>query len=77
MIFLPTTGHQAQIDLIGMVSSETDGGYERIVWYQKHHYVKSDIGEMKDKNTTVIALIVIQIMASCVTPNILQSENGG
>eukprot|EP00804_Cyclotella_cryptica_P022081 CCRYP_011568-RA/>CCRYP_011568-RA protein AED:0.04 eAED:0.00 QI:0/-1/0/1/-1/0/1/0/72 len=60
-----------------MTSSETEEGYKWIVCYRDHHSGKCDIGATKNKTAAEIAPTVIQIMASTLVPNILQSDNGG
>ncbi len=77
MLFSPTIGHRAQVDLVDMSSCETDDGYKWIVRYRDHHSGKCDVGATKSKTAQEIAPVVIRIMASTLVPNILQSDNGG
>jgi hypothetical protein len=77
MIFSPTIGHRAQVDLIDMTSNETEDGFKWIVRYRDHHSGKCDVGATKGKTAVEIAPVVIRIMASTLIPNILQSDNGG
>ena len=77
MLFSPTIGHRAQVDLIDMSSNETEDGFKWIVRYRDHHSGKCDVGATKGKTAAEIAPVVIRIMASTLIPNILQSDNGG
>jgi hypothetical protein len=77
MLFSPTIGHRAQVDLIDMTSNETEDGFKWIVHYRDHHSGKCDICATKGKTAAEIAPVVIRIMASTLIPNILQSDNGG
>ena len=77
MLFSPTFGHRAQVDLVDMSFCETDDGYKWIVRYRDHHSGKCDVGATKSKTAQEIAPVVIRIMASTLVPNILQSDNGG
>eukprot|EP00804_Cyclotella_cryptica_P005151 CCRYP_018678-RA/>CCRYP_018678-RA protein AED:0.38 eAED:-0.87 QI:0/0/0/0.5/1/1/2/0/308 len=77
MLFSPTIGHRAQVDLIDMTSAETIDGFKWIVRYRDHHSSKCDVGATKDKTAAEVAPVVIRIMASTLVPNILQSDNGG
>ena len=49
MLFSPTIGHRAQVDLVDMSSCETDDGYKWIVRYRDHHSGKCDVGTSKSK----------------------------
>eukprot|EP00804_Cyclotella_cryptica_P015879 CCRYP_006375-RA/>CCRYP_006375-RA protein AED:0.05 eAED:0.02 QI:0/-1/0/1/-1/0/1/0/72 len=60
-----------------MCSSETEDGYKWIVRYRDHHSGKCNVGATKEKTAVAVALVIIQIMASNLVPNILQSDNGG
>eukprot|EP00804_Cyclotella_cryptica_P006319 CCRYP_010160-RA/>CCRYP_010160-RA protein AED:0.43 eAED:0.43 QI:0/0/0/0.5/1/1/2/0/569 len=77
MLFSPTIGHRAQVDLVDMTSNETEDGFKWIVRYRDHHSGKCDVGATKGKTAAEVAPVVIRIMASTLIPNILQSDNGG
>jgi hypothetical protein len=77
MLFSPTIGHRAQVDLIDMSSCETNDGYKWIVRYRDHHSGKCDVGATKTKTAKEVAPVIIRIMASTLVPSILQSDNGG
>eukprot|EP00804_Cyclotella_cryptica_P019759 CCRYP_009665-RA/>CCRYP_009665-RA protein AED:0.39 eAED:-0.54 QI:0/0/0/0.33/1/1/3/0/338 len=77
MIFSPTIGHRAQVDLIDMCSNETQDGYKWIVRYRDHHSGKCDVGATKGKTAEEVAPVIKRIMASNLVPNVLQSDNGG
>ncbi len=76
MLFSPTNGHRAQVDLVDMSSCETEEGYKWIVHYRDHQSGKSDVDATKMKTAAEIAPVVIRIMSSMLVPNILQLDNG-
>ena len=77
MLFSPTIGHRAQVDLVDMTSCETEEGYKWVVHYRDHHSGKCDDDATKNKTSAEIAPVIIRIMASTLVSSILQLDNGG
>jgi hypothetical protein len=74
-IFTPRVGHRAQIDLIGMESVSKDG-YSYILRYVDHLSGFSHIALLRSKESREVGERLIEIISTCIMPEILQSDNG-
>jgi hypothetical protein len=75
MIFSERVGHRAQIDLIGMESQEYNG-CNQILRYVDHLSGFSHVAVLRSKESEEVGLKLIQILATAMIPEILQSDNG-
>jgi len=76
MIYSPSIGCRAQMDLIDMTSHETKDGFKWILVYVDHHCGFRHVAALKRKTAKECGDALIAILGVAVIPEILQSDNG-